>query len=183
MPKSIRQRFTWLPVAMALWPATTEAQTTDRHFGELMAIVKAGQTVIVTDTTGRKVKGALTSVDENSLALAEDGRTQTFARSDVSTVRLTDGVGDGALIGAAAGLGAALGILAAAGSGDGYILPSATVGAPLLLSGIGALVGALIDRANDRGKVLYASPGQISGLVLFPLLRKDRHGLLMSVRF
>ena len=97
--------------------------------------------VIVTDMRGRKVKGALTVVDEDSLSLATDGRTHTLARSEVSTVRVADGLGNGALIGAGAGLGAALGILANIGSGDGYVLPSATAIAPLLLSGGGALVG------------------------------------------
>ena len=104
----------------------------------------------------RRVKGVLTTVDKDSVSLVTDGRTQTFARSEVSAVRLADGFGNGALIGAGAGLGTALGILAIAGSGDGYVLPSAKVSAPLLLSGIGGLMGALIDRAY--GRVLYVSP-------------------------
>jgi hypothetical protein len=86
-------------------------------------------------------------------------------------------------MGAGAGLGAALGLLAIIGSGDGYVLPSAKVGAPLLLSGIGALVGALVDGAHENGQVLYVSPGQTSGLVVSPLLGKDRQGVLVSVRF
>jgi hypothetical protein len=76
--------------------------------------------VIVIDMRGRRVKGVLTAVDKDSVSLATDGRTQTFARSDVSTVRVADGFGNGALIGAGAGLGTALGILAIAGSGDRY---------------------------------------------------------------
>jgi hypothetical protein len=152
-----------------------------RSLEELMGIVKAEETVIVIDMRGRRVKGVLTAVDKDSVSLATDGRTQTFARSEVSTVRVADGFGNGALIGAGAGLGTALGILAIAGSGDGYVLPSAKVGAPLLLSGIGALVGALIDRAH--GRVLYVSPGQTSELIVSPLLGKDRQGVLISVRF
>ncbi len=148
-----------------------------------MGIVKAEETVIVIDMRGRRVKGALTAVGTDSVSLARDGRTQMFPRSEVSTVRLADGLGDGALIGAGAGLGAALGVLAIAGSGDGYVLPSAKVGAPLLLSGIGALIGALIDRAHEGGRVLYVSPGQTSELVVSPLLGNDRQGVLVSVSF
>jgi hypothetical protein len=85
-----------------------------------MGIVKAEETVIVIDMRGRRVKGVLTAVDKDSVSLATDGRTQTFARSEVSTVRVADGFGNGALIGAGAGLGTALGILAIAGSGDRY---------------------------------------------------------------
>jgi hypothetical protein len=169
--------------AVALWPASAEAQTMARSFEELKGIVKAEETVIVTDMRGRRVKGALTAVDEDSLSLAKGGRSQTFARSEVSSVRVPDGLGNGALIGAGAGLGAALGILAIAGSGDGYVLPSATVVAPLLFSGIGALLGVLFDRGHEGGRVLYLSPGQTSGLVVSPLLGNDRQGVLVSVRF
>jgi hypothetical protein len=180
---STRRWFTRLVAAVILSPASAEAQTMARSFEELMGIVKAEQTVIVIDMRGRGVKGVLAGVDKDSVSLATDGRTQTFPRSEVSTVRVSEGFGNGALIGACAGLGTALGVLAIAGSGDGYVLPSAKVGAPLLLSGIGALIGALIDRAHDGGKVLYVSPGQTSELVVSPLLRKDRQGVLVSLRF
>ena len=169
MTNSSRQWFMRLAVAVALWPASAEAQTIARSFKELIGIVKAEEMVIVTDMRGRKVKGALTVVDEDSLSLATDGRTHTLSRSEVSTVRVADGLGNGALIGAGAGLGAALVILANIGSGDRYVLPSATAIAPLLLSGGGALVGALIDRAHEGGRVLYVSPGKSSGLVVSPL--------------
>jgi hypothetical protein len=153
-----------------------------RSFEELTALVKAEETVIVIDMSGRRVKGALTAVDKDSVSLATDGRTQTFARSEVSSVRVADGLGNGVLIGAGAGLGTALSILAITGAGDGYVLPSAKVGAPLLLSGIGALVGALIDRAHE-GRVLYVSPGRTSALVVAPLLARDRQGVGVTVRF
>ena len=183
MTCSTRRWFTWLAAAVALWPASVEAQTVDQSFEKLKAIVKADETVIVTDTNGRRIKGAILAVDEGSLTLASDGRVHTFARSDVRAVREADGLGDGALIGAGAGLGAALGVLAIVGSGDGDVLPSAKVGAPLLLSGIGALVGVLVDRAHEGGRVLYVSPGQRAGLVVSPLLGKDRQGVRVSVRF
>lgn len=183
MTSSTRRWFTRLAAVVALWPASAEAQTMARPFEELIGVVKAEETVIVTDMRGHRVKGTLTTVDEDSLSLATDGLPKTFARSEVSTVRVAEGLGNGALIGAGVGLGAALGILAIVGSGDGYVLPSAKVGAPLLVSGIGALVGVLVDRAHDGGRVLYVSPGQTSGLLVSPILGKDRRGVLVSVRF
>jgi hypothetical protein len=173
----------WLAATVALWPAGAAAQTTARSFEELMGIVTAEQKVIVTDVRNRRVKGALTAIDEGSLSLATDGLTQTFARSEVSIVQMVDGLANGALIGAGLGFGAALGILAVVGSGDDHALPSAKIGAPLLLSGIGALVGGLVDRVHQGGRILYASPGPILGLVVSPFLDKDRHGVLVSVRF
>jgi len=180
---STRRWFARLAAAVALWPASAEAQVTARSFEELTAIVKAEETVIVIDMSGRRVKGALTAIDKDSVSLSTDGRTRTFARSEVRSVRVADGLGNGAVIGAGAGLGTGLGILAITGSGDGYILPSAKVGAPLLLSGIGALMGALIDRAHEGGSVLHVSPGRTSEVVVAPLVARGRHGVRVSVRF
>jgi hypothetical protein len=145
--------------------------------------VQAGETVLVTDSSGVRIKGKIAALDENSLSLTMDGRTRTFMQSEVSTVRLPDGLANGVLVGAGAGLGAALSILAILDSQDGYVLPSAKVGAPFLLSGAGALVGALIDRAHEGGRVLYVSPGLTSELVVSPLLWKDRLGVFVSIRF
>ena len=99
MTSSTRRWFTRLAAVVALWPASAEAQTMARSFEELMGIAKAEETVIAIDTSGRRVKGAPTAVDKDSISLATDGRTQTFARSDVSTVRVAAGLGNGALIG------------------------------------------------------------------------------------
>ena len=77
---------------------------------------------------------------------------------------MAQGAGDssvnGALIGAGIGLAAAGIILGTIGSGDGYVLPSAQWGAPLLLSAAGALLGIVIDRAHRHEQLLYvAIPG------------------------
>jgi len=168
-----RQRwFIGLAASLVLWPSGAGAQAIARSFEELAEVAKTEETVIVTDLKGRRVKGALTAVDTDSLSLAIDGRLQSFARPEVRSVRIGDGLGNGALIGAGVGVAAALGILAIAGSGDGYVLPSAKVGAPLLLSGIGALVGVFLDRAHEGGRVLYLAPGQKSGLAVSPLVAK-----------
>ena len=146
----------------------------------------------MTSSTRRWFTGVVASMvlwpaiaDAQAMARSSEGlrHNQSFAPSQVSAVQKKDGLANGALIGAAVGAGAALGILAIAGSGEGYVLPSAKVGAPLLLSGVGALVGALVDRAHEGGRVLYASPGQTSGLVVSPLVGKDRQGVLVYVHF
>jgi hypothetical protein len=165
---STRRWLIRLAASLALWPADAETQTIARTFEELAGLAKAEEAVIVIDMNGRRVTGALTAVDKDSLALAIDGRTRSFARADVSRVRLKEGLGNGALLGAGVGVGTALSILAIAGSRDGYVLPSAKLGAPLLLSGIGALVGILVDRAHEGGRVVYESavlPSRLSPAV------------------
>lgn len=137
--------------------------------------------------TGLAVSIALWPAIAEAQAMARSSQAlrhnQNFARSQVSTVPEKDGLANGALIGAAVGAGTALSILAIAGSGDGHVLPSAKVGAPLLLSGVGALVGALIDRAHEGSRLPYLSPGQTSRLAFSPFLGKDRNGVLVLVRF
>jgi hypothetical protein len=183
MTSTSRRWLTRLAITVALWPARAEAQTTASSFKELAGIVRTDETIIVTDTTARTIKGVLTAIDDDSLSLATGGRTRIFVRSDVRSVRLADGVGNGALIGGSAGLGSALGILAVLGSEGGYVLPSAKVGAPLLLSGLGALVGALIDRAHEGGRVLYLSPAHPVGGAVSSVLMGDQRVVYLSVRF
>ena len=55
-------------------------------------------------------------------------------------------------------MAAALAVLAGAGSGEGYVLPSAKWGAPLLLSGVGIVVGLLVDRAHKGQDPIYVAP-------------------------
>ena len=69
-----------------------------------------------------------------------------------------DGLANGALIGAGIGLSAALTVLAIADSQDGYVLPSAKWGAPLLLSSVGGIGGMLLDRAHKREQTVYVAP-------------------------
>jgi hypothetical protein len=146
---SSRLWFTRLAVAMALWPASAEAQTEARSFEELIGIVQAEETVIVTDRRGRKVKGALIAVDEGLLSLATDGRTRTFPRSEVSSVRVTDGLGNGALIGAGAGFGAAVATTPHAFTGSMGLDPSCPSAFPV--SSAACLLGAICGCGSKQG--------------------------------
>ena len=111
--------------------------------------------------TGERLGGALGELTPDALTLADrTGRTFTVPRAEIRriVVQVKDDLVNGALIGAGVGLGAALAVLAMTGSQDGYVLPSAKWGAPLLLSGIGALGGMLVDRAHTSGKTVYVAP-------------------------
>ena len=88
------------------------------------------------------------------------GKEFSVPRSEVGTIRtpVRDDLANGALIGAGIGFGAVLSVLAIVASRDGYILLSAKWGAPLLLSGVGSLVGLLVDRAQNRRELLFQAP-------------------------
>ena len=67
-------------------------------------------------------------------------------------------LGVGKTGGGRGGITTAVTILAVAGSGGAYVLPSAKWGAPLLLTAAGALLGMVVDRAHKGERVLYRAP-------------------------
>lgn len=163
-----------LPLSLALCTAACASIRPDRS-GSLHATpagpapgnweeverLRAGSALAVTLKTGQRLGGALGGLTLDALTLADrTGQTFTVPRAEIRriAVKVKDDLVNGALIGAGVGLGAALAVLAITGSQDGYVLPSAKWGAPLLLSGIGALGGMLVDRAHKRDKTVYVAP-------------------------
>jgi hypothetical protein len=127
--------------------------------------LQGGTSVVITLPNDRRLTGSFKSLDAMTLTvIIGEGTESQVRRSDVSSIVATgikDGLMNGALIGVGLGAATAGAILAVTGSGDGYILPSAKVGAPLLLSGAGGVLGAVIDRAHTSERLLYfAAPPQ-----------------------
>jgi len=122
--------------------------------------LRSGSPVAVTLRSGDRVEGVFKALTIDMMILTDAaGRESNVPRPQISKIVATvkDPLSNGALIGAGAGLVAALVILGAAGSGEGYILPSAKWGAPSLLTGIGAVIGVFVDRAHETGHVLYVA--------------------------
>jgi len=123
--------------------------------------LQSGSPLIVTLKNGDRLEGAFKALAPGALTLTDPaGKEFSVPRSEVGTVvaQVRDDLANGALIGAGIGFGAALGVLAIVGSRDGYVLPSAKWGAPLLLSGIGSLIGILVDRAQNGRELLFRAP-------------------------
>ena len=123
--------------------------------------LQSGSPLIVTLKTGDRLEGAFKALSPGALTLTNRaGKEFSVPRSEVGTIRtqVRDDLANGALIGAGIGFGAALSVLAIVGSRDGYVLLSAKWGAPLLLSGVGSLVGLLVDRAQNRRELLFQAP-------------------------
>jgi hypothetical protein len=128
---------------------------------EMTQGLRSGSPLIVTLKTGDRLEGAFKALTLEALILTDAaGKEISVPRSEVETIvaRVNDDLANGALIGAGIGFGAALGVLTIAGSRDGSVLPSAKWGAPLLLSGIGSLVGILVDRAQKRQELVFRAP-------------------------
>jgi hypothetical protein len=129
---------------------------------ERVEALRPGTPLVVRLKSGGRITGAFKTLHPMTLALINrDGSESSVRRSDVATIvtrGARDGLTNGTLIGIGIGLTAAAVILSMIGSGDGYVLPSAEWGAPLLLSSIGGVVGALIDRAHEGEEILYVAP-------------------------
>jgi hypothetical protein len=127
---------------------------------EQVSALEPDAPLVVTTNDGRRLEGVFNVLDSATLVLTAAGGTPVVvARSDIARITApatNDGLTNGILIGAGTGLGLAISILSALGAQDGYVLPSAKVGAPLLLTGVGGLVGMLIDRGHRKpGRLLY----------------------------
>ena len=143
-----------------LLPLTTGAQPGAVVPGSWTAVgaLQEGSPIAVTTTTGTRLEGEFKSLAPPVLIVTTRAGATAVLLADVARIAgRSDGdtLANGILIGAGIGLGAAVSILAALGSQDGHVLPSAKVGAPLLLAGAGGLIGGLIDRARRHERILY----------------------------
>jgi len=126
---------------------------------EAVEVLRQGMPIVVTLNSGGRIRGVFKALHPVMLEMNDqDGKDSNVARLDVAKILVpgaSDSSTNGALIGAGIGLAAAGIILGTIGSGDGYVLPSAKWGAPLLLSAAGGLLGIVIDRAHRDEQLLY----------------------------
>jgi hypothetical protein len=118
--------------------------------------------MVVTLTDGTRREGDFRTLGPGDLGVTDSaGREFGVPRANIRQIVVrgdVDAVMDGALIGAGIGLATAAAILAIAASGDGYVLPSAKWGAPVLLSAVGGVIGAFMDRAHRDDRLVYVRP-------------------------
>jgi hypothetical protein len=192
---------------LALWvslplvfvaPHQANAQVVATSFEELRAIVKPGDTVLVTEANGRKTRARLGELTPSSLEIlvrktGPDGR-ETFvpqsrlAERDVRQIQVDrgDSVLNGTLIGLAVVGGPWL--LACNPATDWcYYNDGANLyrGIALITSGIGAGVGALVDAGiRERVLVYYQTPARgSSGMAVSPFASKSAAGMQLTWRF
>lgn len=155
-----------------------------RSFQDLQRTLKVGQTVRVTEATGRQTKGKVADVSASSLVLSTTSRTgltalpekRAFAQDAITEIRATDPWWNGMLIGAGIGMSPLFfGVDRSEQTTRAYITTISV--------GVGAAIGAILDALTGSREVLYMSPQQRPDLTLSPVLGKDRQGALVSVRF
>jgi hypothetical protein len=197
------------PSTLALWmsvpllvsaPLRAGAQVVATSFEELKAVVKPGDTIDVTDASGKKIKGRLGELSASSLELlvrktGPDGR-DTFvpqarlSERDVQQIRLErrDSLWNGALIGFAPGAAIGMGILFGGAGCDCYTIASRApiaFGTMLFAGGIGAVIGVAIDASMiERTTVYFRTPARRSvSLQISPRFSTSSTGIQMRVGF
>ena len=175
-----------LALALLALPALAAAQEPVRDFAQLNTRLRPGDTIWVTDAQGREVKGRILSLGAEELTLEGRG-DRAFRAPDVTaiTVRRSDSLGNGALIGlAVGGLGTGLACLATAEGQDKEwcVLVSA------VYAGIGSAIGVGIDAMMPGKKlVAYRAPASTGSaparLSLAPFITPRAKGVALSFAF
>jgi hypothetical protein len=90
-------------VFLILLAGVAEAQGVASSFEQLRALVKPGDTVIVTDKGGRDIQGQIAALSSSSLELLVAGTRTNFTQADLDTISRRDSRWSGTLWGLVAG--------------------------------------------------------------------------------
>lgn len=171
--------------ASAVLPHHASAQASDTSTRSSLlgvkATVPAGDVVDVTDVQGTTITGVLGTVSCDVVEITVGDETRAMFARDVQRIqwRQQDSWVTGALIGA--GIGAIPGI--------GYLIADPNECAGLCpeeyaLVGLGALVGALVDKAITRKVTVFENPAKAGeNVAVTPVLTPARRGVHVTVRF
>jgi hypothetical protein len=166
--------------------ATAEAQELAGTFDQLRVLVKPGDKLTVTDGSGQRVEGRVSSLSSSALDLIVSGRPRQFLSTDIDTIekRGPDSLKNGALIGLAIGGGiGAAGMIALAGTAEEHAGALVAMGV-LIYGGIGAGIGTGFDALIEDRRVIYArSRSAGATLTVAPMLGRSHKGVRVSLRF
>jgi hypothetical protein len=171
-------------------PALARAQE-PRPFEDVQRVVKRNQQVVVTDVGGGRTRGDVVNVDDASITLRwRDGlgiaQTRTIERPLVSTIRRSDRLWNGLLIGLGAGF-AATEIwsyrLCGARGNDTECSAIATGVGWVAFVPSGAVIGALVDKAIGNQVIYRSAPRSKPTVELVPTLSKGKAGFTAAIRF
>ena len=187
----------WVGICVsALLPGIAAAQPVDDS--AIDTLVRSGQHVLVTNLDGHRVKGRVTTIDASTMTLlVEEGfddRAVTLATSTIATVRKSDSLLNGFLIGLGSGLVAGEVWIYSMCGPPGYDAECRGIATPIgwaVFGGSGVAIGTLIDKFST--KLLYRAPDDarhpraalhdVPKLRVQPLLTPGAQGVRVSVAF
>jgi hypothetical protein len=162
-----------------------QAQRVAGTFSDLQKLVKAGETVTVSDANGGQVTGTIAELSPSSLAILAGSGRRVFTEDSVSQIsqRRPDSLVNGALIGAAAG--AIVGAIGVNACANDFGCNDDSSGAFFAMyTGIGLGVGLGLDAAIVKRRLIFerpVTPRASVGVAL--LLGRERKGAAVSLAF
>ena len=192
----------------SLSAAQVPSETPAAAFQELPRLLKLGDRITVTDDTGQELQGELIDLSPSALSVLVDERhdlqetdsagktwcpngwrcsiAQT-RRYDLRETEITgitqrhpDSLKDGALRGFMAGAGIISVLMVTAGV---PLPPSGVAIVAIGWGGIGAAIGAGVDKARVGSRVVYDTRGSSRRVSVAPLISRDRQGVAVSLGF
>ncbi len=174
-------------LCLAVMPSMAQAQGIAKNLDELRLIVRAGESVSVTDVPGAAVSGKILSLSPSALTLEVDGRPREFKEGEIARImqRRGDSLGNGALWGLAVGAGIATVAVATAVASEDFEEEDAGWAALAIAvyGGIGAGIGVGIDALITRQQVIFERPAGATVVDLVPLVTGGRKGALLRITF
>lgn len=173
--------------AIALMASIAHAQDIPTSFDQLRVVVKPGDTVTVTGSSGGVMQGRILDLSSATLGLQVDGQRRDFSPNDVRTIsqQRHASLATGAKWGFGIGTGFGLLSLAAATAGDrcGYgCVPLILIGSAFY-GGMGAGIGVGVAATMVRTHVIFAQPDPFVKLSVSPMVGHDRKGLMLTARW
>jgi hypothetical protein len=173
-------------VVAVLAPGMAGAQTSADGFERMTQALQPDQKLVITDLDGRKTTGRVVVATPASITLSvPDGvveQRRSFNRAGIATVRRTDSLWNGMLIGAGAGFVATEIWTRQACGHDIECAVYVRLAGWGALAGGGMAVGALIDKFTGND-VIYRAGATPSTLRMTPFLGPRRTGLSMALTF
>jgi hypothetical protein len=178
-----------LTAAVLAFPSSAWAQSVPSKFADLASRLKTGQSVVVTEADGRKTRGDVIGLSDSLITLRVRDRwgseeRRQFDESAVNSIRRTDAIWNGLLIGLGAGFVATelwtRSECGPRGSDRECSVIVTALGWVTMVPG-GAVAGALIDKFTNR--LVYRAGGAATTIQVAPVVGPARAGLAASVRF
>ena len=178
-----------IALCMAVIPTVVPAQETG-SFDDVQRLLKPDQRVVVTDMGGGTTRGHVVEVTPSAVTIRVDDafgprRTRTFERGTVATIRRSDRLWNGFLIGLGAGIIASevwvYNLCGPRGYDDECAAIATGVGLFTMVPG-GAVAGLLIDKAIGNQLIYRAARGRAMFDVA-PVISPKGQGVVASIRF
>ena len=163
-------------LSLVLLPGGAAGQDPASSWKELQGAdrPRRGDGVYVTDSTGRRIKGAISDVLSTGLTITRGRETWTVNDTEITKIERQDPIWNGAAIGAGIGYGA---LFAYCMRGDYSDCFAAGVYAYPFVAATTAL-GILWDATTHE--TLFEAPGH-SKVAMVPMMGRERFGVQLSV--